>query len=157
MSDIRVIKFKTGDALDILERNIRERDIWLTVVPDWEKVIDGWEKGGPAYTLVVDGNIVGCAGVVLFPYNHGEAWALLSSLFYKNVKTAYRAVKEGLSKIIKEHHLIRVQSLACPTSETAHRFLKHLGFKDSGLQECYGPNGEDFIMFAKINKEKSNG
>ena len=152
--DIKIIQYEPVHAYNILDRNVREEDTWLSKFPDWEKWAEGWKKEGPAFTLVIDGQIIGCGGVVLLDKNKGEAWTLLSSLFYKHKKTTYKAIIRYLSLIIAEKGLKRVQALVntgLPNVEACERFLVHLGFKNEtpdGM-EGYGPNGETVLLFAR--------
>lgn len=146
-----VLPFEPRHAYEILDRNVREQDTQLSSYPDWDEHVRRWAKH-PAYTLIIDGQVVGCAGVVIFAKGRGEAWALLSSLFYRHKKTAYRAIREGLGKIIDERKLYRVQGLVKPDLEAAKNFIKHLGFQEEGLLRRYGLNGEDLIMFARTGE-----
>jgi len=73
--------FKIEHAYEILDRNIREQDIWLTGFGDFENIVKIWETGGPSYSLFIDDQVGFCAGVVDMLWQRGEAWTLLSSLF----------------------------------------------------------------------------
>ena len=148
---IEIIQYEPIHAYTILERNVREEDMWLSKYPDWEKWSKGWKDGGPAYTLVIDGEIVGCAGVVLMDWNRGEAWTLLSSLFYKYKKTVFKAIKNNLESIINDKKLRRVQAIVYDgTEKICGNFLEHLGFSWEAKHRKYGPNGEDVHIYAKV-------
>lgn len=146
----KIIPFEPEHAYEIVGRNLREHDIEISRYPDWKDHVRGWKENGPAYSLVINGEVIGCAGVVMLGKGRGEAWTLLSSFFYRYKKTAYRAICEGLRKIIEEKELWRVQALVRPDFETGEHFIKHLGFEREGLLRGYGPNGEDLIMFARL-------
>ncbi len=147
---IDVIPYEPAHAYAILDRNVREQDLWLSSYPDWEKWTKGWKDGGPAHTLIIEDEIVACGGVVLLEWKRGEAWTLLSSLFYKYPKTVFRLVRDNLNRIIQEHDLRRVQALVKPDFITARNFMMHLGFQNEGLLKAFGPRGEDLLMFARI-------
>ena len=148
--EVKIIPYEPVHAYDILERNIRECDVQLTGYPDWEQWVENWKTGGPAYTLVIDGQIVGCAGVMLLKWGRGEAWTLLSGLLYQYPKTCFKAVRDGLKGIIRDEGLTRVQALVRPDFEEGKRFMSHLGFKEEGILAAYGPGGEDVIMFGRV-------
>jgi RimJ/RimL family protein N-acetyltransferase len=148
---IEIITYKREHAYDILDRNVRECDVWLTNAPDWEKWAVGWETSGPSYTLVIDDQIVACAGVVLMNYNRGEAWTLFSPLINKYPKTCFKAIRDELRGIVSEHGLKRVQALVRPGLEVAERFVEHLGFEKEGVLVAFGPGGEDMTMYGRIN------
>ena len=148
---IEIVQYEPIHAYTILERNVREQDTWLSKYPDWDKWAKGWKKGGPAYTLMVDGKIVACAGVLMMEWNKGEAWSLLSSLFYKYKKTTFKAIKKNLDTIIKDKKLKRVHSLVFDgTEEICGKFLEHLGFTWECKHRKYGPNGEDVHVYVRI-------
>lgn len=152
-TEINIIPYKAMHAYIILERNIREQDIWLSKFPDWDRWVRGWENKGPGFTLVIDGEIVGCAGIVLMEWNRGEAWTLLSSLFYKYKKISYRAIRNGLESIIRDKKLRRVQaSVYEGTEKICGNFLEHLGFEWEGKHRKFGPNGEDIHIYARVKE-----
>lgn len=148
---IEIIPYEPMHAYAILERNVREEDIWLSKFPDWDKWVKGWRNNGPAFTLVVDGEIVGCAGVVLMEWSRGEAWTLLSSLFYKYKKTTFKAIKNVLDSIIRDKKLRRVQAVIYEgTEKVCGNFLEHLGFEWEGTHRKFGPNGENVHIYGRI-------
>ena len=146
---IDVTPYEIIHAYDIIDRNVREQDLWLSG-QDWETAVKGWKDGGPGYTLLIDEKVVGCGGVVLTQWQCGEAWTLFSTLFFKHYRTAYKAIKKNLENIIEDENLRRVQSLIHPEHEEAKRFIIHLGFQCEGLLRKYGPNGEDLFMYSRV-------
>jgi RimJ/RimL family protein N-acetyltransferase len=148
---IEVIPYEPEHAFLILERNVRDADLYLTSLPDFEKWCIAWKQNGPAYTQIIEREIVMCAGVVLLDWRRGEAWTLLSSLFYLYKKTCFKTIREYLSHIIGQYQLRRVQTLIRPDMLPNQRFVEHLGFEKEGLLRMYGPNGEDFIMYGRVN------
>ena len=146
----KIIAFEGVHAYDILDRNIREEDIWISG-QNWEEAVKGWKERGPAYTLVIDDQIIGCGGVVLMSHRIGEAWTLLSSLFYKYPKTSYKTIKQYLQQIIEKEKLKRIQAVIYPNQNRAIRFIEHLGFHNetpNGMVAS-GPNGENLLLFAR--------
>jgi RimJ/RimL family protein N-acetyltransferase len=146
----KIITFEKLHAYDILDRNVREQDIWLSN-QNWEEAVKGWKECGPAYTLVIDNQIICCGGIVLIGNRNGEAWTLLSPLFYKYIKTAFKAIKQYLQQIVEKESLKRVQATIHPDQDTAIRFIEHLGFHNetpNGMIAS-GPNGENLLLFAR--------
>jgi hypothetical protein len=143
-----VRNYKKEDAYTILHTNIREHD--AQDVSDFETYAELWGKEGPAYTIVINDEIVFCGGVVLIGWNRGEAWTLMSKLFYKYPKTCFKICRDQLNKIIKEHGLLRVQALVDPKLYGGSSFMEHLGFEYEGLLRKYGPCSEDMIMYGRI-------
>lgn len=145
----RVIPYNPTHAYAILDRNVRERDMWLSKFPDWEEFATGWKNAGPAYTFMVGDDVVACGGVVLQKWQRGEAWSLFSSLFYKYKKTCFSVCKIYLNRIIKDQNLRRVQAVTAPTFAEGRNFLEHLDFRLEGTLVAFGPNGEDVLMYGR--------
>jgi hypothetical protein len=147
-----IVPYEPIHAYEIIERNVREQDIHLSETPDWEEAVEGWKKCGPAFTLLVDNQVVACAGVTILKPGVGEAWSLLSTLFYKNKKTVFRGMRDGLNKITQEYNLRRVQALVYCGFEQGCHLLRHLGFVNetpNGMK-AFGPNGEDVFLFRRV-------
>ena len=147
---IEIKIFKPEHAFDILDRNVDEENVWLSRFGDFEDFIKIWEKGGPSYTLFIDNQIVFCGGVVDMRWNRGEAWTLLSSLFYKYPKACVKTIKNELGRIIREFSFERVQAIVEPEDNRAIRFIEYLGFEREGLLRKYLPDGKDMLMYARI-------
>lgn len=147
----KVVPFREVHADVIREKNMKLGIVPLDDSTHWRKCTRIWRRN-PSYTLIMNGKIIGCAGVVMTGKASGEAWALLSNDFYRAVKTSYRAIRDGLDSIIRNKKLVRVQSIVlCGNAqEVCGRFLEHLGFSMEGLLRKFGPNGEDVILYAKI-------
>mgnify|MGYP001186260297 CR=1 FL=1 len=145
---IEVVPYEIAHAHNVLERNSILMGLQLSQCERDELAI-GWSKGGPAFTLIVDGDVVACAGVVLIGSSRGEAWAALSELFYKHKKTTYKAIRNGLDFIIKKEGLKRVQSTVFDGERklVCGNFLEHLGFEEAGFLKNFGPHGENIIMY----------
>jgi L-amino acid N-acyltransferase YncA len=147
---IELVKYQAVHGYDILGRNVKEQNLQLSRYPDWENTIKAWEAAGPSFTLLVEDKIVGSAGVVLHSEGRGEAWALLSSLFFNYKKTSLKYIKNKLSVIAENYSLRRVQILVDPNNLKALIFAERLGFQQEGLLRAYGSNGEDYFMFSRI-------
>jgi len=148
---IEVVPYTPLHAYEVINKNVTERGLQLSKLPDYERYAKEWGEGGPAFTLIIDGEVVGCAGVALTAWNRGEAWTLLSTLFYKYKKTSYKSIKIGLEKIIKEYKLRRIQAVVFDgTEEVCGRFLYHLGFEWEGKHKGYGPHGETMHSYGRV-------
>jgi len=148
---IEMVQYEPVHAYKILDKNIRECDAWLSDYPDWEETVKGWKKYGPAFTMFVDDEIVGCGGVTIIKTGVGEAWTLLSKNFYKYPKTSFRALKNGLNDIIMSWKLRRVQAVVFKGFDSGCHLLRHLGFENetpNGMVS-FGPNGEDMYLFGR--------
>jgi RimJ/RimL family protein N-acetyltransferase len=145
-----IVPYYPAHAYEVLQRNVREQDLWLSDYPEWDQWVQGWKDGGPAYTLIMDDQVVGCAGVVLLEWGRGEAWTLLSSLFYRYKLTAIRFIKKYLQRIAEDEELKRVQAQVRCDFEAGKRFIEFLGFEREGVLRRFGPNSEDIVMYSKL-------
>src|SRR4030042_1889103 len=150
---IEVIQYEPNHAIEIMDRNPREHDSYFCVNnEDWGKWIHRWADSGSAYTLLIEDEIIMSAGVILQGRNIGEAWMLLSSLFYKYKKECFKAVRNNLEFIIARHNLKRIQAFVMTNFVEAEHWLRHLGFENEtptqrGLRS-FGPHGEDMFLYA---------
>ncbi len=146
---VDVIQYEPFHAFDIIERNARDIDLRANA-EIFKEAAHGWKEYGPAYTIVVDGEIVTCAGVVINQWHCGEAWTLLSGSFYLYPKTLYKIIKKYLGDIISDNKLVRVQAFVYSEQEKAGNFCRHLGFEKEGRLKKYGPNHEDMDIYARL-------
>jgi len=126
-----------------------------------EKIYDSLEKipiskmdyitaalspGSLAYAAIQDGTIVACGGIVNIGWNRGEAWLLITPQFKSCIKSVYGFMRKLLPQMAKSGKYRRVQATTWNNSS----LFKHLGFSVEGLLLCYGPNGEDTLMYSRI-------
>lgn len=111
-------------------------------------------RGGPAFTLTVDGAPAACAGVILFPYpGVGHAWAIIGEAGRAHGMALTRAVVRGLAQIIRTHQLRRVEAEVVADFERGRQWLEWMGFEEEGLMRRRGPNGIDMFRYALLPKE----
>lgn len=147
-----LIPYRPAHAYAIIDERIRKHDLWLTEVPGCEKWPEEWAKH-PAATLVMNGEVILCGGVMLMGWQRGEAWTLFADNFRKYPIACFKACKYVIDEAVKENDLRRVQAIVEPTVNGGIAFTERLGFKKEGLLRAFGPQGEDFFMYAKIIKE----
>jgi hypothetical protein len=105
---------------------------------------------GPTYTGFVDGKVAGFAGVILMWPGVGEGWILGSDLFSHNKLWFVRNVKRYLEKIMKTHQLHRVQTTVMHGHTNLIRLVEFLGMNFEGRLRNYGPHGETYLMYGRI-------
>lgn len=108
---------------------------------------------GPAATVVDPaGEIVFCCGVHDMWPGVGEIWAVFSPLAQKYAHT-WIVAKTLLAVGFKDYR--RLQAALDPADcPEAIRFDERLGFQPEGVLRCYGPHGEDRIMYALVREGK---
>jgi hypothetical protein len=111
---------------------------------------------GPAFTATVDGQVAGCAGIVLSTYAPvGRAWVCVGPLGREHGLFIARGVRRFLRVLIRDYRLVRVEADSLEDDLAAHRWLRTMHFEDEGVMRKKGPRGEDMIRFALIPKESA--
>lgn len=101
-----------------------------------------------AKTLVVDGKVVCCGGVVPLWNGVGEAWIELAPGFEENKFSLIKAIKSFFSDVSKDFH--RVQCIVVKDNKKALRFAEFIGFKNEGLSKKYTVDKEDVFRLAIV-------
>ncbi len=139
---MKVIPFEKHHADEITRLNK------ATEMPGFDKVKEVWKSGGPAYTVMIDDQIIFCGGIVLMGWNSGEAWTYTTDFIEKYPKLVFKTVKTYLIAIAQREKLVRVQATCYLWNKKGARFLEKLGFEFEGLMKKWGPTHEDALMFA---------
>lgn len=148
----RIVNFKEEHGLDIIYRNQREGLTSGVPSVSPKKVVKIWGKSKDSYTMMKDGVPVFCAGVVDIGWQRGEAWTLVSRLFYENKKVCYRVVKNFLKYCFENNQYQRIQSVISPDLDAGESWMRHLGFTKEGTLRKFGPNNEDVVMYSRVRQ-----
>ena len=108
------------------------------------------DAAGPAYTGLVNGKVAGFAGVIIMWPGVGEGGFLGSDLFSENKLWFLRNVKRYLGKIMNTHQMHRVQTTVLHGHTNLIRLVEFLGMRFEGRMRHYGPNGEDYLMYGRV-------
>lgn len=137
-ADARGIRF-TPEALASYDRNNLER-IWQQ-----------YETVGPAWTMWVGEEVVGCAGLMLLWPGRAHAWLLPSVLLAQYPKTVVKSIVQQLRQAITELQLVRIQCDVQADFRIGRRLVEWLGFEQEGpVMLRYGPHDEDFCRYVII-------
>ena len=85
--------------------------------------------GFPAFTAVVEGVPIGCAGVTLPWPGVGHAWMVLSDAVEDHALWMFRMVKGVLRDVQRAYHLHRIETEALEASARNQQWLTGLGFR----------------------------
>lgn len=129
--------------------------IRLTPVHDAWRVkllpIAGEFVGRWAWTGLIDGQVVGCAGLTPVPYwpTRAVAWAF----FGKIPLRAWPAAIRHMRAVIADAHLAghrRIEMSVVRGFAPGCVLAFKLGFVCETVMRCYGPDGLDHFLFAKV-------
>lgn len=102
----------------------------------------------PAWAGIVDGQVVGCAGLV-------EQWtdrALCWALFSEAAGPHFLAITRFVQRVFALFHYRRVEAYVDPNFAEAQRWVRILGFEREGLMRAFTPTGEDNLLFARVRR-----
>jgi len=107
------------------------------------------KERNPAWTAVHDGEMLGCAGVVIAWPGFGVAWACFADELFKRWPVwTTRTVRRALADIMRAHALRRVEAVAIPTRSC---WLEALGFHlENGRARSYTVDGRDVVRYERI-------
>lgn len=108
------------------------------------------QKSGPAWTVITDGEVILCGGAKIVMPGMGEAWTYFSEDIHSHALAVHRIVKKMLQFIIDEHKLRRIQAISKETVPDAGRWLEALGFQKEGVLRKFGPEGDNFVLYARV-------
>lgn len=112
------------------------------------------ENRSIAYTAIVDGKIIGCAGITPLWQGVGSAWMALSVDAEKHMFWASKLVRRFIRDITNALNLHRVEMVALVESERNQRWAKFLGFKEEGgIAHQYTSDKRDMIRYEWVRKD----
>lgn len=123
----------------------------LALYRDWlADRLDPYAIRGCAFTGLIEGRVVGCAGVRPMWAGVGEAWAVFSLEALDRPAALFRAAARGLAALENARGLRRIQATCHADHAAGARFLQALGFEREGLLRRYGLRGEgNYHLYAR--------
>lgn len=102
------------------------------------------------YSAIMDGGeVVCCAGLAQWPDlpHIATAWAFVN----RNISGgAFLAVTKASMAMLDGAMQHRIEALCRADLEPAQRWLRRLGFDYEGIARRYGPDGSDFMRYARV-------
>ncbi len=125
------------------------------LVESFERYAQELAIDGLSYSGMLDDVPVACAGICPIYNGVGEAWFIFSPRFEigrpsRPWASVSMAAKRGLKRAF-EIGFHRVQTAIPVDFLEGQRLVRHLGFMSEGPMKAYGPNGEDFMRFARTS------
>lgn len=140
---IQIVPFEPEHA-DAMDVQIAQR-----MTPEERQQAMG-ESFGDAWTAMVDGEPVACAGLVPVWFGRAYAWALLSERAGAHMVAITRAVRRALDM----GEFRRVEMAVRAGFAEGERWARLLGFSRETPEpmRAYLPNGQDAYLYAKVSK-----
>ncbi len=150
MSDVVIVPFENKHAEQILEQGLNSE--FLELKPEHKKYAYFLKEVGMSFTGLVNNKPIAAGGVFYLWDGVAEGWVLATKEIYKYPIFCAKHIKQRTEIILKANKIKRIQTSVKADCDVALRFAKWLGFKKEGLMESYGPDGSDFVRFARIMK-----
>ena len=150
MSDVVIVPFENKHAEQILDQGLNS-DL-LELKPEHRKYAYFLKEVGMSFTGLVNNKPIAAGGVFHLWDGVAEGWVLATKDIYKYPVFCAKHIKQRTEIILKANKIKRLQTSVKANCDVALRFAKWLGLKEEGLMKNYGPDGSDFIRFARIIK-----
>jgi len=102
------------------------------------------------YTGMEDDTVLATGGVHRMWNGVGEAWLLVGAEGYAKPKTVAKYTDYIFQHIQEEHQMFRIQASVSVADNRANRYAQWLGFEKEGIMRRYGPDGTDYIRYARV-------
>jgi len=150
VSNIKFVPFENEHAQYILDQGLNSE--LLEMKPEHRKYAYFLKEVGMSFTGLVNNKPIAAGGVFYLWDGVAEGWVLATKEIYKYPIFCAKHIKQRTEIILKANKIKRIQTSVKADCDVALRFAKWLGFKKEGLMESYGPDGSDFVRFARVMK-----
>lgn len=141
----KIIPFNVGH-LTVID-TFDDEDV--TKLANWQDRLSDISEYGIAFTLLIDGRVIVCGGIVHGVPGVAACW-LLPSLYINDYShAAAKAVRTVLDDLIEAYQLRRLET-GCQNDKRHTKWMEFLGFEAEGVQRCAGVAGGDLMMWAKV-------
>jgi len=147
---ISIVPFKSAHAEYILSQELNDKKLELS--PQHKKYAMYLEYDNASFTAFVDGKPIAAGGIFILWENVAEGWVLATNKIWNHKLTMAKIFKKRTDVLIKENKIKRLQTAVKADFELGHKFAKFLGLETEGLMKHYGPDGSDYIRYARIMK-----
>lgn len=104
------------------------------------------ERLGHAYTALIDGEPVACAGLYELWPGRALAWAYMGAGCGREFLALHRTVRRHLEAATWR----RVEAYVEVGFANGHRWVKALGFQFDGLLRGFMPDGADMALYSRV-------
>ncbi|MGF1593837.1 MAG: hypothetical protein ACFCUW_11190 [Kiloniellaceae bacterium] len=105
-----------------------------------------YRPAGPAFSLVEEGRVLGCAGLVL-EGTRGRAWAFLSESLRQRPFLLHRTVRRALPALARHYDLEIIDAEAHADFAAARQWLERLGFRHVETLPRFAGTTENYARY----------
>lgn len=136
----KLVPFRAEHALSLIDRDTLTSMEIETAVSK--------ERGGPAFTALLDDKVIACSGIILLWPGVGHAWASFTDDIYPHRIWVTKMVRGALCDIKRSLSLHRVEAVALYKDDRNQRWLELLGFtKEDGIAQKYTQDARAMVRY----------
>lgn len=140
---LQIVPFKASHLFEMKEQTATEH-LRKFVTPEHAKAL---EAGTRSFSVLKDGEVIACGGIVEFWPTRGELWAVLSEVCGKHMTALSRAV----ARFIDECQHTRLEIVVDPNFYPALRWATMFGFTvENPKMRSYWPDGRDAMLLVLV-------
>ena len=140
-------------AEHVARMKIRDLSPEMEVILTRPAYLQYLERIGPGFTMLIDGEVIGCLifAKLLYP-GVAEVLICMSDAIESHRLTVHRVCKKQCDQAQEMHGFRRLEA-RIPESATRNRkWAESIGFKQEGVIEAFGPDGEDYIQYGRVRR-----
>ncbi len=106
----------------------------------------------PAFTILnPNGGVIGVIGGTFLYPGVLEVYGLFSNEIHQYKVSFFKTVKDCIDRSFGFYKVHRMQMVVKTSYEGGHHWAQSLGFKSEGVMQAYGPNREDYTLYARVS------
>jgi hypothetical protein len=148
-TNINVVPFESY-LLKVMDLYEVDQELF-TQFPDYLSFINNAAKQGNGFAVCVDGKPMTCFGVVPLWKGVGEIWMIPDKFMLSKFKTKFhKGAFKFMLTTAKQLKLHRIQCTVKSNNTRAIKWIESMKFLKEGIVKQYGPDKEDYIMYARL-------
>ena len=147
---ISIQPFKADHAEFILSQQLNFNELYLK--PEHRKYALYLQQMGMSFTAFASNKPIAAGGIYLPWENVAEGWDMATHEVWNYKLAIARHFKKKTDVLIETNNIKRLQTSVKADFWHGQKFAKWMGFEREGLMKNYGPDGSDYIRYARIIK-----
>lgn len=143
---MRIERFRAVDLTRLAVQPAQAASQALFADPGYGAAI---ARGPYAFTVLAGDTVLGCGGMVIEWPGRGVLWSVLSEAAGPHMRAIHRAVLGFL----QQADVRRVEMAVDVSFAAGHRWAKMLGMTPEGTMRAYSPDGDDYVLYARIRHD----
>lgn len=111
-----------------------------------------YQTQGECYAGIVDGKVVGFAGVRYVWKGVGQTWMLMNASARPFIREIMEVIIGTFEEIVKVRGYHRVQTFVRAGDHSSAKIAEMYGLKFESTMKAYGPNREDYHIYAQVKE-----